>query len=70
MACCDGCTQYVMNQVIYHKILTVVDTCWYFGGLAMIFEDDDGFMMQKCFQVWSGLNVDFPLQFRSSYSED
>ena len=66
----EDLTTYVWNWCVWKHVQMAGEMCWMAGGWGLAFDDDDGTMMKNCFDLWGGVNVDFPVKFSSSYAEE
>ena len=54
MALLQDFTTYLWNWFIYGNAVGSIVSCWFIGGWGLIFDDDDGLMMNTCFELWGG----------------
>ena len=66
----EDVTAWLWNNLVYSSALSTIGACWGVGGWGLLFDDDDGALMQKCFDMFSGRNVTFPVSYISSYAEE
>ena len=64
----EDLTIYVWNWLVWMNVIGGAMGCWMLGGWGLFFDDDDGEMIQKCYALWGGLTVTFPVTFTSTYA--
>ena len=67
MAFLEEFVQYAWNWSIWIYAYQLLQYAWYAGGFGVIFDDDDGYMTNNLYKVIGGMNVKFPVQYRSEY---
>ena len=65
----EDITQWYWNIIVWNHIVTAAMGCWKAGGWGIFFNDDDGYMMRRCYNIWDGLTVTFPVEYESEYAE-
>ena len=66
----EDITSWWWNITVWSHVMAAQMGCWKAGGWGLVFNDDDGTMMKKCFDLWDGMAVTFPVTFESSYAEE
>ena len=51
------------NFVIYRKAVGTLMGCWNAGGWDLVFGDDDGTQIERCFKQFGGGKVTFPYEY-------
>ena len=54
---------YFFNWVVYGHAMGSMLGCWMIGGWGILFDDDDGQMIQDCNNLFSGSQVTFPVEY-------
>jgi len=65
----EDVTTWFWNMFVYFNVAGGAMGCWMVGGWGLLWDDDDGALMQQCYNLWGGLAVTFPVTFESSYAE-
>ena len=65
----EDVTTYVWNWVVYYMAAGTDMICWGSGGWGLLFDDDDGALMQQCYDVVGNLQVTIPVMYESTYAE-
>ena len=68
MACCDNLSLYLYNWSVFLQLYAGIFACQQLALWGLFFDDDDGAMMNACFSNYSGLMVEFPLHYLSTFS--
>ena len=66
----EDITTWWWNIAVWAHVMVAQMGCFYAGGWGLVFNDDDGIMMEKCFDLWDGMAFTFPVTFESSYAEE
>ena len=67
MAFLEELVQYAWNWSIYLYAYTSLQYVWFVGIFGVFWDDDDGYMTNELYKVIGGVNVKFPVQYRSDY---
>ena len=59
--------QYAWNFSVWYYAYSQLQYAWLVGGFGVFWDDDDGYMTNNLYEVLGGMNVKFPLQYRSEY---
>ena len=70
MGLLEDVTLYVWNWLVFSRSAGYMIGCWSVGGYGLVFDDDDGAMMKKCYDMIGGQSVTFPVDYISSYAEE
>ena len=54
---------YFFNWVVYAHAIGSMGACWMVGGWGILFDDDDGQMINDCLNLFSGSQVTFPVEY-------
>ena len=65
----EDLTIYVWNWVVWMMASRAGSVCWMAGGWGLLFDDDDGALMNMCFALWTGMSVTYPVSYTSAYAE-
>ena len=63
MAIIQDLTSYIWNWFIYGSAIGSIYGCWAMGSWGLFFDDDDGKMMNTCFELYQGSYVEFPVEY-------
>ena len=55
----DDLTTYYWRWFVYFNSMGGVMGCWAIGLWGLLFDDDDGLLMNTCFKMWGGSAVMF-----------
>ena len=64
----EDLTIYVWNWFVWSQVMGGALSCWMFGAWGLLFDDDDGALIQRCYNLWGGLAVTFPVTYKSIYA--
>ena len=70
MGLCEDLTIYVWNWSIWMKQVGGLTSCFMYGTWGLFWDDDDGAMMQWCWELQGPNEVTYPAYFRSSYATE
>ena len=70
MACCDNLQLYFYNWMVYLSMQMAQVGCFNLGAWGLFFDDDDGIMMNKCYESYGGYMAAFPYYYLSIVSTD
>ena len=59
----EDLTTYFWNWIVYLKATGAISGCWNHGVWDLVFGDDDGTSIQRCFEFVGGSKVTFPLEY-------
>ena len=62
-------TIYFWNWYIWTQAVGNVRDCWMVGMWGLFWDNDDGLIMQKCFDMMGGTGAQFPYSYLSSYAQ-
>ena len=54
---------YFFNWIVYAQAIGSMAGCWYIGGWGILFDDDDGQMINDCLNLFSGSQATFPVEY-------
>ena len=61
----EDLTTYLWNFFIYAQAIKAATGCYSFGGWGLLFDNDEGAMMQQCYDMFGGgANVTFPVEYQ------
>jgi len=67
IACADAgaapLADYFFNWAVYGHSIASMMGCWVIGGWGILFDDDDGQMINDCNNLFSGSQVTFPVEY-------
>mmetsp|Transcript_34385 Transcript_34385/g.52668 ORF Transcript_34385/g.52668 Transcript_34385/m.52668 type:complete len:90 (+) Transcript_34385:30-299(+) len=52
-------TTYLWRWFVYFNAMGGLMGCWMVGGWGLLFDDDDGKMIDTCYSIWGGQAVTF-----------
>jgi len=64
----EDLTTYVWNWWVYLNSAGLMLMCWNFGAWGLLWDDDDGALMQQCFNIVGGVAITFPVKYMSTYA--
>ena len=59
----ESLTSYMWNFFVYGNAIGASYGCWMIGGWGLFWDNDDGFMIQTCMDIFGGANVVFPVTY-------
>ena len=62
-------TSYIWNWFIFTQAVQGIYGCWAIGAWGLFFDDDDGKMMNTCFELYNGSMVEFPVEYSFNWSK-
>ena len=65
----EDITTYHWNWIVYVMALLNNAFCWHVGGWGLLWDDDDGALMQQCYRTVGNTKVTFPVIYESIYAE-
>ena len=63
MGLIEDLTSYIWNWFIFGTAVGGIYSCWAMGSWGLFFDDDDGKMMNTCFELYNGSYVEFPVEY-------
>ena len=63
MGAYEDVTWYFWNWMIYLTGVGSITGCWWFGGWGLIFDDDNGQLMEECMTWFGGSKASFPYDY-------
>ena len=66
----EDLTTWVWNYVVYANAVGGSFGCWYIGGIGLVFDDDNGAMMQTCMDIFGGASVTFPVEYTLNWADN
>ena len=69
MAIVQDFTSYLWNWFIYQNAIGSISACWMIGFWGLFFDDDDGLMMNTCFELFNGSAVTFPVEYEFNWEK-
>ena len=60
----ENLTVWLWNYVVYGTALVSSMGCYNIGGWGLLFDNDEGLMMQMCFDIFGGSAVTFPVEYQ------
>ena len=60
----EDLTIWVWNYFIYSMAIQASMGCYVMGGWGLFFDNDNGLMMQQCFDLYGGASVTFPTEYQ------
>jgi hypothetical protein len=59
----EDVTGYFWNWFIYLMATGAITGCWWYGVWGLLFDDDEGALMEECFGWYGGTKVEFPYEY-------
>lgn len=59
----EDVTWYWWNWLVYMFATGAITGCWQFGGWGLLFDDDQGKLMEECIGWFGGTAVTFPYEY-------
>ena len=66
----EDITQYYFNWMVYAYGAGGLAFCFMVGSWGLLWDDDDGEMMNMCFALFDGIKVEYPVKWVSVYAAD
>ena len=63
MGLIENLTVWIWNWFVYYNAIGSLAGCWNIGGWGLIFDDDNGLMMDTCFKLFGGSTVELPVEY-------
>ena len=65
----EDLTVWFWNYVVYGNAVAASFGCYTIGGWGLLFDDDNGAMMQTCMDIFGGASVTFPVEYALNWVE-
>ena len=63
MGAYEDVTSYFWNWFVYLTATGAITGCWNFGVWGLLFDDDNGKLMEECIGWFEGTAVTFPYEY-------
>ena len=62
----EDITSWIWNYFLYSSAAGSVLGCWTIGVWGLLFDNDNGVMIQMCMDIFGGAYIEFPVEYSAN----